>query len=196
MKVGIVVNDVRTEEPGYTSLRLAVSAINLGHQVWMMGVGDLAYDPDDYVRARARSVAKTKYKTSDSFLKDVLSSKAIVERISVDDLDVLLLRNDPANDAIRRPWATSAGIQFGRLAMRRGVIVVNDPIGLAKAMSKMYFQLFPEEVRPRTLITRDRDEIKDFAKEEAGPVVLKPLQDRAARASSWCAPRTSRTSTR
>ena len=30
----------------------------------------------------------------------------------------------------------------------------------------MYFQLFPEEVRPRTLITRDRDEIKAFAKEE------------------------------
>ena len=39
----------------------------------------------------------------------------------------------------------------------------------------MYFQLFPEEVRPRTLITRDRDEIKAFAKEE-GRCVLKPLQ--------------------
>ena len=47
MKVGILVNDVRTEQAGYTSLRLAVSAINLGHEVWMMGVGDLAYDPDD-----------------------------------------------------------------------------------------------------------------------------------------------------
>jgi glutathione synthase len=39
----------------------------------------------------------------------------------------------------------------------------------------MYFQLFPEEVRPRTLITRDRDELKAFAKEE-GRCVLKPLQ--------------------
>ena len=60
--------------------------------------------------------------------------------------------------------------------MRHGVIVLNDPNGLAKAMSKMYFQLFPEEVRPRTLITRDRDEIKAFAKEEGGNIVLKPLQ--------------------
>ena len=59
--------------------------------------------------------------------------------------------------------------------MRRGVIVVNDPTGLAKASTKMYFQLFPEEVRPRTLITRDRDEIKAFARQE-GRCVLKPLQ--------------------
>jgi glutathione synthase len=59
--------------------------------------------------------------------------------------------------------------------MRHGVIVVNDPNGLAKASSKMYFQLFPEEVRPRTLITRDNNELKAFAREE-GTIVLKPLQ--------------------
>ncbi len=40
----------------------------------------------------------------------------------------------------------------------------------------MYFQLFPEEVRPRTLITRDKDEVRQFAKEEGGTIVLKPLQ--------------------
>ena len=60
--------------------------------------------------------------------------------------------------------------------MRHGVVVLNDPNGLAKAMNKMYFQLFPEEVRPRTLITRDHEEIKAFAKEEGGNIVLKPLQ--------------------
>ncbi len=60
--------------------------------------------------------------------------------------------------------------------MRHGVIVLNDPNGLAKAMNKMYFQLFPEQVRPRTLITRDREEIRKFAMEEGGNIVLKPLQ--------------------
>jgi glutathione synthase len=39
----------------------------------------------------------------------------------------------------------------------------------------MYFQLFPEEVRPRTLITRDREEIKEFGNEQ-GTIVLKPMQ--------------------
>ncbi|MFH1681869.1 MAG: glutathione synthase, partial [Candidatus Eisenbacteria bacterium] len=86
------------------------------------------------------------------------------------------LRNDPAADAIHRPWGMGAGIQFGRAAMRHGVLVLNDPNGLARAMSKMYFQLFPEEVRPKTLITRDREEIKNFAKDQGGTIVLKPMQ--------------------
>jgi glutathione synthase len=60
--------------------------------------------------------------------------------------------------------------------MRHGVIVLNDPNGLSGALNKMYFQLFPEDVRPRTIITRDRDEIKKFAKHEGGNIVLKPLQ--------------------
>ena len=175
MNIGFVVNDIKTEEVGYTTSRLGVSAINMGHKVWVMGVGELAYDPDETIRARARSVPKKRYATSASYLKDLQGKNAISERIRVDDLDVLLLRNDPASDAIHRPWAVGAGMQFGRLAMRHGVIVLNDPNGLSRAMSKMYFQLFPEEVRPKTLITRDRGEIKEFAKELGGNVVLKPL---------------------
>jgi glutathione synthase len=97
------------------------------------------------------------------------------QRITIDELDVLVLRNVPSDDYLKRPWAATTAAEFGRVAMRHGVIVVNDPNGLAKANTKMYFQLFPEEVRPRTLITRDRDEIKAFAKQE-GRCVLKPMQ--------------------
>ncbi|MEJ2721237.1 MAG: glutathione synthase [bacterium] len=176
MRIGLVVNDIMTEQTGYTTSRLGVAAINLGHEVWVMGVGELAYDPDDHISARAKRAPKSKYKTTEVYLKDLQGKNAISERISVDDLDVLMLRNDPSVDAVSRPWASTAGILFGRLAVRRGVIVLNDPNGLAKAMSKMYFQAFPEEVRPRTLITRDRTEIKAFAKDEGGTIVLKPLQ--------------------
>ena len=175
MKIGFVVNDIKTEEAGYTTSRLGVAAINLGHEVWVMGVGDLAYDPDDVIRARARSVPKQKYSKSDSYLRDLQGKGAVSRRIGVEDLDVLFLRNDPANDAIARPWGVSAGIQFGRAAMLHGVLVLNDPNGLARASSKMYFQLFPEEVRPKTLITRDREEIKHFAKDQGGTIVLKPM---------------------
>ena len=76
--------------------------------------------------------------------------------------------------------------------MRHGVIVLSDPTGLSQASSKMYFQLFPEEVRPRTLITRDRDEIKHFAKEE-GKSSSSRCRDLAVRASFWCVKKTSRT---
>lgn len=176
MRIGFVVNDIKTEQRGYTTTRLGMTAINMGHEAWVMGVADLAYDPDERIRARAKMVPAKKYKSLDVYLRDLQGPKAKSARITVDDLDVLMLRNDPADDAAKRPWAQSAGIIFGRVAMRHGVIVLNDPDGLAKATNKMYFQFFPEEVRPPTLITRDRHEIRQFAKEQGGDIVLKPLQ--------------------
>jgi len=176
MKIGFIVNDVMTEQAGFTTTRLAHESHKQGHDAYLMGVGDVAYDPDEFIRARARSAPKDKkYKTSDSYLVDLQGKKGVSQRITIDDLDVLMLRNVPSDDYLKRPWAATTAAEFGRVAMRHGVIVVNDPNGLSKANSKMYFQLFPEEVRPRTLITRDRDEIKAFAKEE-GRCVLKPMQ--------------------
>ena len=164
MKIGFLVNDVMTEETGFTTTRLGCEAVNQGHDVFVFGVGDLAYDPDERIRARTRAVKKKAYKSHEGYLADLQGGKnGIRERITVDDLDVLVLRNVPSDDYLKRPWASTIAAEFGRLAMRHGVIVVNDPNGLAKASTKMYFQLFPEEVRPQTLITRDRDEIKAFA---------------------------------
>lgn len=176
MRIAFMVNDVQTEQAGYTTVRMAMSAVNRGHQVWFIGAGDFDYDTDEKVHARAHSVSKTRYKVSKTFLNDLQGPKALRQRIVVDDLDVLMLRNDPAEDTGLRSWAQMAGIIFGRAAMRSGVIVLNDPNALAGAMNKMYFQLFPEEVRPRTIISRDREEIRRFTREEGGNVVLKPLQ--------------------
>ncbi|MGB3052743.1 MAG: glutathione synthetase [Polyangiales bacterium] len=175
MRIGFVVNDVMTEEAGYTTTRLGMRARQMGHDIWVMGLGDLAYDADEKIRAHGRSVPKRIYKNGASFLKDLQGKAAIEKRVTVDDLDILMLRNDPSIDAVARPWATNIGIQFGRVAMRHGVVVLNDPDGLARATSKMYFQTFPAEVRPLTIISRDRADIKAFAK-EYGTIVLKPLQ--------------------
>jgi len=176
MRIGFVVNDIQSEQAGYTTTRLGMWAINRGHEVWIMGLGDLAYDADESIRARARTVPKKQYKSNELYLNTLQGKKAIKERITVDDLDILMLRSDPANETGQRSWAATAGINFGRIAMRHGVIVLNDPNGLAKATNKTYFQLFPDEVRPKTLITRDVHEIKQFAKEHGGNIVLKPLQ--------------------
>lgn len=177
MRIGFVVNNVMTEQSGYTTIRLAMSAVNRGHEVWLIGTGDFGYNTDDQVHARARTVTGTKYKLSTTFVNDLRGAKkSRTKLITVDDLDVLLLRNDPSQDTGYRSWAQSAGIIFGRAAMRHGVIVLNDPNGLSTAQNKMYFQLFPEEVRPKTLITMDRDEIKEFVASQNGQAVLKPLQ--------------------
>jgi glutathione synthase len=87
-----------------------------------------------------------------------------------------MLRNDPAADLGVRPWAQSAGFIFGQRAAARGVIVVNDPNALAVAINKMYFQNFPEAVRPRSLISRNADDLKKFVADEGGQACLKPLQ--------------------
>ena len=176
MKIGFAVNDIKTELAAYTTTRLAIAAVNRGHQIYYIGAGDFAYDVDEKISARACTIQKKNYKSLKLFLSELQSSKAKTERISVDDLDVLMLRADPSIETGSRSWAQGSGIIFGRMAMRRGVIVLNDPNGLSRAMNKMYFQYFPEEVRPQTIITRDRDEIKQFVRDQGGTAVLKPLQ--------------------
>jgi glutathione synthase len=175
LRIAFVVNDLHTEQAGYTTTRLGIAATNRGHEAWIIGVGDLAYDPDEHIRAQARRVRKRKYKTGQAYLRDLRSAAAIEDRINVDDLDVLMLRNDPSTEKGRREWAKTAAIDFGRVATRHGVIVLNDPNGLAKAQNKMYFQAFPEEVRPVTLITRERSEIRSFVRDR-GRCVIKPVQ--------------------
>jgi glutathione synthase len=176
MKIGFFVNSIAEELEEYTTTHLAYAALKMGHEPWYISVDDFAYDPDERVRARARTVAKSSYRSPTTFFADLQDSDAPVERITVDDLDVLLLRNDPAVDAVDRPWAQSVGIIFGEIAARRGVLVLNDPTGLSRSLHKLYFQQFPPQVRPKTLITRDRDELVRFVKDQDGNAVLKPLQ--------------------
>lgn len=171
MKLGIVVNVMDSGETGATTYRLAAEAMSLGHEVWVMSTGNLAYTPNDSIGALARTVPPGKY-TSKKLLETFNSKKAIQKWIEVDELDVLLLRNNPS---VQRGWAQSAGINFSRLAMRRGVIVLNDPNGLSKAMNKLYLQTFPESVRPKTLVTRSLERVSDFL-EEQGQLIIKPLQ--------------------
>ena len=176
MKIGFVCNEIATEEAGYTTTRLAFAALHAGHEVWLMGVGDFANGPDDAVHAWARQPARTKYRTPATYLADVQGEKAETARITVDDLDVLMLRNDPAADLGTRPWAQSAGVIFGQRAAARGVIVVNDPHALADATTKMYFENFPAEARPRSVISRNPTDLKKFVEAEGGRACLKPLQ--------------------
>lgn len=176
MRIGFMVNDVKTEEAVFTTTRLAMEATNKGYQCWHIGAGDFIYDADGNIDAHARSAPAKTYKSIEAFTAALKGPKALQEHITVDDLDVLMLRSDPSTERGNRAWAQTTGIDFGRVASRRGVVVVNDPDGLSKAINKMYFQHFPEEVRPRTLISRERDAIKRFIKGEGGKAVLKPLQ--------------------
>ena len=176
MKIGFIVNDVKTEEAVFTTTRLAMTAVNMGHECFVLGVGDFIYAPDGSIQAHVRSANGKQYESHKDYLAALQSEDNESVRICLDDLDVLLLRNDPADDAVERAWAQTSGILFGQLAAERGVIVVNDPFSLANAINKTYFQHFPEQVRPKTCISRDIGDIKAFIEEQHDKVVIKPLQ--------------------
>ncbi len=94
----------------------------------------------------------------------------------INEADVLLLRADPADEINSRPWAPGSSLLFAQLAVKMGVIVLNDPHHLTDACNKTYFQQYPKSVRPRTCITRDPETIKKFIESEKGRAVIKPLQ--------------------
>ena len=133
MKIVFVVNAAATEKHLYTTTRLAMAAHAMGHEAYYMGLGDFAYQPDGSLAARARRGTGKTYKSLTRYLKDV--QKPEVEQwLPIDDFDVVMLRNDPADDAADRPWAPTAGVSFGQLIAAAGVLVVNDPTSLANAL--------------------------------------------------------------
>ena len=175
MRIAFLINSFETEKHTFTTTRLALAAHNAGHEVCYLSVEDFVCDPDESLRVRVR-IPSGEFKAEKDFWDHVSGDDVAKERMPVEELDALLLRNDPADDSVARPWAQSAGIVFGQMAANRGVIVLNDPEGLAKAVNKVYFQRFPEAVRPRTLVTRHADDVRRFIEEQGNDVVLKPFQ--------------------
>ncbi len=174
MRIGFFVNDLLTEREDYTTVKMAITAIEMGHEVFYMDVEDFELLPDGSLNFFAAYFNKVNFKNPKEFVS--ILHKKNKEKFTIKDLDILMLRNNPPEDYRTRPWAQNVGIIFGRIASKNGVIVLNDPDGLSKAICKTYFQHFPEEVRPKTLITRNKDEIIKFYEENGKRIVLKPYQ--------------------
>ena len=174
MKIAFTINDVLTEHPGYTTTHLAMHALKRGHEVWYIEVGSFVLSHEDGLNALARCLPQCEFDNRDALIACLRETQPKTRKL--DELDVLFLRNDPAADALARPWAQLAGVNFGRLAQQAGVLVVNRPDGLYHAINKLYLQLFPAEIRPRTLITRDFEAVQDFLDTVGGKAVVKPLR--------------------
>lgn len=173
MRLAFFVRDVATEVDEYATTRLARAASQRGHEAWYVGVSDVELgESDGQLMARARAAEFQKDDTLESLMERIKERDA--ERIVMDDLDVLFLRNEPVDDLQERPWASPMGMVLGQMLKARGVTVVNDPTTLVRAASKLYLEEFPESVRPRSLVTRDPAAIERFVA-EVGHSVVKPL---------------------
>ncbi|HET9810151.1 MAG TPA: glutathione synthetase [Sphingomicrobium sp.] len=176
MLIAFFVNDIEREYENYTTTVLGHQAIGRGHEVCYVTPSDWVLNADDVLSCHARFIPDRKYKQRGDFFRVLKSDdECDLKRIDAGEIDVLMLRNDPSID-FERPWAMEAGILFGREAAKRGVIVLNDPDSLGRAVNKLYFQSFPAEARAETLITRHAADIKAFAKTHKNNIILKPLQ--------------------
>ncbi|MEO7564487.1 MAG: glutathione synthetase [Sphingomicrobium sp.] len=172
MRIAFFINDLEREYPGYATTVLAHQAASRGHEVCYLTPEDFVLNADDSLGAHARVMPKKKDQSRADFFKTLCSAK--VEAVDMAEVDVLMLRNDPSID-FERGWAMEAGILFGREAAKRGTIVLNDPDSLSRATNKLYFQSFPTEARAETLISKNENDLKAFAKAH-GSIILKPLQ--------------------
>jgi len=83
-------------------------------------------------------------------------------------LDAIFVRKDP-------PFDTEYLHATQMLDLVRGeTLVLNDPAGLRAANEKLFALQFAEWM-PKTIVTRDRDEIFRFLHELGGVAILKPL---------------------
>ncbi|MDO1500618.1 glutathione synthetase [Winogradskyella maritima] len=174
MKIAFIINDHATEKPNYTTPGLGHSAYKRDHDVYFIGVGELSYASKGHLSVRCKTISGKKFNSQETYFKAVQNEE--FTRITSQELDVLFLRNNPADEIGSRDWAQNAAFIFGEIAMRNGVLVLNHPSSLAGAINKMYFQHFPEIVRPKTIVSRDLDEIKEFFSKQKQKMILKPLQ--------------------
>jgi glutathione synthase len=176
MHIAFFVNSIEGETANYSTTHLALAALARGHRISYLTPADFVLRPDDSLAVRALTLPSDRYKKAETLFKDLQGDQTSVETMDVSEIDVLLLRNDPSEDAADRPWAAHVGAVFGRMAADRGVIVLNDPDGLGRAQNKLYFQEFPASVRPETLISKSIEEIRGFIDSQRKGVILKPLQ--------------------
>ena len=174
MKILFVLNDVDTEVDRAASTVLATAASRRGHDVFVAGVRELEYFHDGHVGATARPGPGSDVDSQQAFLDHVQGRDAERELVTTAELDVIWLRYNPGEEG-GEAWTQTSPLLFGQLALEKGVVVLNHPYSLSWATSKMYFQQFPERVRPASIITRSYERVKEFHETRGRKMVVKPL---------------------
>jgi glutathione synthase len=153
---------------GDSSFALMLEAQARGYSIWHYLAEELTLDRGT-LTAPAKAVAKVQRVAGDHY------AFGETRRIDlVDDVDVILMRQDPPFDL---GYITATHL-LERISDR--TLVVNDPVSVRNAPEKL-FVLDYAHFMPPTMITRDLAELKRFHA-EFGEVVVKPLHGNAGAA--------------
>lgn len=164
----MVINDFGSLGPRQTTAMLGHALLTLGCSLHVCGVADVGMDEHGHVVAWSRQASAA----PDPAAMVAGLASAPASEVRLEQLDAVLCRTNPARDD--RAGLQAGALQLLQLAHDRGLVVLNDPFGLARAASKAYLGLFPEFTRPRTITSGDRETLRRFVLELPGPAVLKP----------------------
>ncbi len=161
LRIAVQMDPLESINPaGDSTFMMIEEAQKRGYQVFVYGVGDLAYDSGAilaYARPAKVFPGQTPHATFEA-------AKLIDLRR---DADVVLMRQDPP---FHMGYITAAHLLE---LVTDETLVVNDPAGVRSSPEKVLPLLFPD-LQPPTLITRDIARVREF-RERHGDVVLKPL---------------------
>ncbi|MBX3481754.1 MAG: glutathione synthase [Caulobacter sp.] len=143
-----------------TSFLMMMNAQARGHKLWVYTPDKLSLE-EGRVRARAIPVTLRAEKG------DHFTAGEPVTLDLADDIDVVLMRQDPPFDMA---YITATHMLD---AVHPRTLVVNNPTEVRNAPEKIFVTEFPG-VQPPTLITSDVEAIHDF-QDRHGDIVLKPL---------------------
>lgn len=177
MKILIVIGWLKAQRETNTSLWLFAEAWNRGHEVWLLDYLNYGAWPDGTVVGRCVRPLHKGSTIERAEVVRALRSEELEEAPQVlSDFDVAFLRNNPYER--NSSWServANPSVMFGRAMERAGVCVINRPDSLARYDGALTLAGLPADMLPRTLISRDEEELRAFVDSLDGPAVLKPL---------------------
>jgi len=171
MKMAFLINDFQTLKHTQTTAMLICLAAQR-YETFVFDVKSFTFSYLDKLTAYGREVPAGEGTIQEKIQQVKQNSMC---PYSLESLDVLMIRVNPARDK-ENAWAHDVALNFCEILKNKGVLVLNDPLGLRKAASKLYITQLPEHLIPKTIVTRELQEVKAFMRSIKGDIVLKPLQ--------------------
>lgn len=167
-----VVNRIKLINPSQTTTRLIQSFLQAGERVALTDVLSLAVHSPSDIRAHAVVLEPSEHVTAQQVCADVQTNERSIVQLC-NGGGPIILRTSPGRD-LDCMWAHRFALEAARLIRDAGVRVVNDPVALQRASSKLYGACLPPELTPRTLVAHKWSTVREFV-DQHGRVVVKPL---------------------
>ena len=173
MKLGIITNTLSTRNDGLTTHDIAFTALQRGHEVFMMSVYDL-YSDGKNIFGNVRVIKKKGIETRVDLTRNLKNFPE--EKLILNNLDVLMLRHKHEPGDKGESFHKTAR-EYAFHLQETGVFVFNDPKYLPFVSSKLAtLNLDSSILPPHQLISGNFDDLykysKDVLKYEG---VIKPL---------------------